>query len=119
MMTLDDVNVELGEVAKQLQPLLQRQTELQHEQARLESLAFIAINKVTRESIELSSGDGKPWLFDIGSFASWMKDNRCDKRFCEWNGRIYFTAEIIAGRMEPNAPGRMSELPLETKHEHA
>jgi len=115
-MSIQAIEAELQSIDDQMRPLRARAATLKNELRRLRSLAFIEANNVTIDDVELSSGDGKPWFGHINSFAAWLRQNST-RRFCEWNGQLYFTAEIIARRMDPNAMGRMAELndtPAET-----
>lgn len=109
-MTLEQVERELADIAEQMRPLAKRTEELNRERRRLRSEAFIAANNVKRDDVEMSSGEGKPWFGMVSEFAKWMKANKVTKRFCEWNETIYFTAEIIAGRLDPEAPSTIREL---------
>ena len=110
-MSIAAVTKELAEVNAAIAPLAQRRDGLNRELQRLKSLAFIDANSVTLDEIELSDGDDKPDFGIICTFGEWMRRTGCRKRFCEWNGAIYFTAEVMAGRMDPNAPGRVEDVP--------
>ena len=110
VMTVEEVELELADIAEQMRPLRKRSADLQRELRRLRSKAFISANRVERDDVEMSSGDGKPWFGTVFEFAKWMKANKTTKRFCEWNETIYFTAEIIAGRMDPDASATINEL---------
>lgn len=109
-MTLHQIARELASVEAELRPLLSRKESLEREERRLRSQAFIDANGVTRWNIEMSSGDDKPRFQMITGFADWMRKANCQKRFCEWNGFIYFTAEVLAGRLDRDAPGRVEDL---------
>lgn len=114
-MTLEEVEAELRSTEEQMKPLAARWEQLNRERLRLKSVAFIEANGVRREEVEMSSGDGKPYFSTVWEFAKWMKANKVTKRFCEWNQRIYFTAEIILGRMDPEAPATICDLTAESK----
>ena len=102
---------ELKQIQLQIDPLAERSDRLNREIQRLRSLEFITLNHVRKEDIEMSIGDGKPWFNTIWDFAEWLKLNST-KRFCEWNERIYFMAQIINGSMSHGeTPGTIRELP--------
>jgi hypothetical protein len=109
-MTFAEVKAELKQLAGKMKPLAQRTAILDRECQRLSSLAFIEVNNVQKHDVEMSSGDGKPWFGSVRVFAEWLAENST-RRFCEWNSRIYFTAEIINGRMDPGVPGCVDDLP--------
>lgn len=113
-MTIEQIDIELAELSAKVKPLLQRSEALNRERRRLLSVAFINANGVTRDEVQLSTGHAVPYCGMINTFANWLRDTKCPKRFCEWNGTIYFTAEIVAGRMDPNAPANISDLPKAT-----
>lgn len=108
-MTLKEVEAELRFIAEQMKPLMKRSSELNRERRRLKSIAFIEANGVRREDVEMSSSDDKPWFGNIMQFGEWLKSNS-NKRFCEWNEMIYFTVEVVNGRMDPDAAGTIREL---------
>jgi len=108
-MTLAQIEAEIEQIAGQMKPLIARTEALNRERRRLKSVAFIEANSVRIEDVEMSSGDGKPWFGTAWEFGKWLKANS-DKRFCEWNETIYFTAELAEGRMDSKASGTISEL---------
>lgn len=110
-MTLDQIREERLKIAAELEPLQRRVRELQSIEDDLRSRNFIEVNKVTRDQLQLSKGDGVPWFGYFKAFGDWLAATNSTKRFCEWNGRIYFTSEVIAGRMEYDAPGRADDVP--------
>lgn len=110
-MTLPEIETELAEIAAKMKPLMQRNTLLEAERTRLKSLEWIKANGVTRDQMQLSEEPGIRYFGDIGSFSYWLRATKSTKRFCEWNGRVHLTAEIIAGRFNRDAPGRIDEVP--------
>ena len=108
-MTIEQVKRELADIADKMKPLAARAEVLNRERRRLQSIAFIEANGVRKDDVEMSSGNGKPWFGTVWEFATWLKTNST-KRFCEWNESIYFTAEIVRGRMDQEAPATIREL---------
>lgn len=109
-MTLPEIDKELAEIADAMKPLMQRNALLEAERTRLKSLEWIKANGVTRDRVQLSEEPGIRYFGDIGSFSYWLRATKSTKRFCEWNGRIHLTAEIVAGRFERDAPGRIEDV---------
>lgn len=109
-MTLEELEQEIANTQNQIAPLKQKLDKLIRERNTVKSKLFIKINNITLENVEMSSGEGKPWFSTIMDFAKWMRKNGITKRFCEWNGTIYFTAEILNGKMDRDAPARITEL---------
>ena len=108
-MNLKEIELELQQIAEQMKPLVARVETLNRERSRLKSLSFIEANGIRKDDVEMSSGSGKPFFGVVYEFGKWLKKNS-NKRFCEWNGRIYFTAEIANGLMAPDAPGIAKDL---------
>lgn len=105
------------EIQQQITALRARIAPLNAEIAALErqhrdavSREWIAAQKLKLEEVERSSGDDKPWFGHIKQFADWLNANNCQKPFCEWNGCLYPTKEIIAGHMRREAPGLFEHL---------
>lgn len=109
--TLKELNLEIAEIDVQIEVLKKRREPLRREKRDLESNAFISMYSITLDDVQLSRGDGVPHHGHIMNFANWMKENGITKRFCEWNGLLYLTAEIIAGRMDHDAPGQIRDVP--------
>lgn len=105
---LADVSREIELLRSQILPLNDRLERLEREQDSLESEAFIAANKIRKADVEMSSGDGKPWFGTVMKFKDWLR-GKSSKRWAEWNGRIYHTSDLIAGRM-PHMPGYVDQL---------
>lgn len=89
---------------------LQRELEkLERQLEKQKSIEFITVNRITRADVRLSSGDDIPYFGYIGAFATWLRDNTT-KNWAEWNGRIYRTSDLVAGRM-PDMPACVDDLP--------
>ena len=110
MKTLEEVTTELAGIKDRMRQLTARRSELERERGTLESAAFIAANKITRNDVQMSSGDDIPFHGNVAAFGKWLAETNCRKRWCEWNGDIVLTAEVIAGTLKEYGPGRTSEL---------
>ena len=93
----------------ELHPLLAHMENLKRRHREALSREFIAANRITSDDVELSSGNGKPWFYQVSGFAAWLRGNSM-KAWAEWNGRIYRTSDLIVGRM-PDTPGEVDHLP--------
>ena len=100
---------EIDATKQALQPLLAKLETLNRRREKLESLAFIAAKKITRDDIQMSSGDGMPWHGTAWDFGRWMRTHACTKLWAEWNGRIYRAADLMAGRL-PDMPARVDDI---------
>lgn len=99
---------EIAALETQLKPLLDRIATLRRKERDALSREFIAANRITREDVEMSIGDGKESFGTSYEFGSWIAANS-KKLWVEWNGRIYHTADFMNGRM-PDMPGAVDHL---------
>ena len=100
---------EIATLENQLKPLLDRMATIRRKERDALSREFIAANRITREDVEMMSGDGKKWFGTAYEFGKWIAANS-KKRWAEWNGRIYQAADLVNGRM-PDMPGEVDHLP--------
>ena len=100
---------EIATLENQLKPLLNRMATLRRKERDALSREFIAANRITREDVEMNSGDGKEWFGTAYEFGKWIAANS-KKLWAEWNGRIYHAADLVNGRM-PDMPGEVDHLP--------
>lgn len=107
---LTEVKREIMGLKAMIKPLEERLHIVQRERAHIESRIFIAANKINKEDVELSSGEGKPWFGTYVAFGEWLKANNITKPWAEWNGCIYNTSDVMAGRMPNDAPGYVDDL---------
>ncbi len=96
------LDAEIAAVKAKMWPLQQRLHYLENQRHRLASKSWVEENRIKREDVEMSRGDGKPWFGDIWSFTEWLKANST-KRYYEWNGSI-FPASGISGTRVPVSP---------------
>mgnify|MGYP001260578958 CR=1 FL=1 len=109
-MTIEEIDKELEQLAIQLKPLHEREDQLQRQKRECLAKSFITANKITNADVELSSGDGKPYFSVISQFVVWLRSQPANKRFAEWNETIYFTTDLLAGRMPPDMPATIRDL---------
>ena len=97
------------EIKERMGCLMERLLPMQEEHARLEriyhdalSTEFIAANQITKDQIEPSDGEDKPWFGTISEFVKWLGWHP-GKPWAEWNGRVYRTSDLLENRM-PDTP---------------
>lgn len=110
MSAIEAIDLQLAEISEQLKPLLLRKEVLEQERRELASRAFIEANAITKDDVELSSGDGKPYFTFVHQFVEWLRSKNKCKRFAEWNGTIYFTSDLLSRRMPGDRPARIEDL---------
>jgi len=106
MRPIGDIEHDIDNNRKNLQPLLRQQDELRRELQKAKSQEFIRVNNITIDDVELS--DGPEWYGHVTEFID-KKLKISAKRFAEWNGRIYFRTDLVGGRM-PDMPARIEDL---------
>lgn len=109
-MTTREIDFKLVQIDEQLKPLLAQRDKLKSDRRVLLSKSFIEANHITKDDVELSSGDNKPWFGQISQFVEWLKAQPAHKRFAEWNETIYFTTDLLAGKMPPDMPTSIDDL---------
>lgn len=111
MTELEIVERKIEQTKELIRPLNAELNKLIAKLRKMKSKQWIETNEVTRDQIEMSSGDDRPWFGHVGEFVKWLKQRRgILKRFAEWNGRIYLTADLLAGRFSGDAPGCVDDL---------
>ncbi len=111
-LTIADIDKELAEIRQQLEPLHKRAEELNRTKRLLKSKMWIEANNVTKDKVQLSSGDGVPYHGVVTEFGKWLATLADPKPFAEWNETIYFTHDLINGRMPHGMPATIHELPV-------
>ena len=109
-MSLHDIKQQIDRHNVAIAALEERRDKLKREYCHLRSMQFIELHGITLSDVQISEGEGVPYFGDIRTFSEWMKSTNCRKRFCEWNGRLYNTQEVINGFMEHDPPGRYEDL---------
>ena len=109
-MTIEELEIQIAEIDGRIGGLKDRRHGLRRTLTHLKSIAFIKANGVKLEDVELSRRDDGPYFGEVWKFSRWLANKKDRKRFCEWNESIYFTEEIIAGRMAGDTLATMSAL---------
>lgn len=104
-MTANELKTEIDRRRAALQPALREIEALERQHADAASREWIAANKVTAAQVRRSDGDDVPRFGHVTEFGRWMKATGCTAPWAEWNGRLYASAELMAGRMSREAPG--------------
>lgn len=100
-----ELKAEIDARTAHLAPLLAELESLKYQHEVAVSHEWIAANNVTVDQVRSSDGDDVPWFGTVTEFGQWMKATGCAAPWAEWNGRIYASAEIMAGRISREAPG--------------
>ena len=108
---LEELNQQIANLDETIAKLSHQRMTLQKQKETIKSIRWIEANNVKKSDVEKSHGDGKHF-YHVRQFSDWLiaQGSWNTKRFCEWNGVIYFTSEIIAGRLLPDQPGRYCDL---------
>lgn len=113
-MRSDELRKELDKVERELKPLIERRQRIQNALDDALSREWIAACKVTKDKVmtvkEAEESRGSRWFGDVWTFGKWLKENQCDKPWAEWNGRIYNSEELKAGKLSIEAPGMVEHL---------
>ena len=98
----------IKKVDEELKPILAKRRDLTEQLAKEKSIAFIDVNHLKKRSV-LSSND--PSVRHWGLFSFFKEQLQySNKDWCEWNGKIYLTSEILKGHIDPDACGRYEDL---------
>ena len=105
-MTSTQIQDELDGLRAEIKPTLARIAELERSLRDTRSREWIAEHGVTRADVQPSSGEDVPYFGTVLQMGEWLRTQDNPKPWTEWNGLIYSTAELIAGRMAREALGR-------------
>lgn len=108
-MNIDEIKKELKDTKRQIGSLEDRARKLRNVLRKIESIEYIKANSITKDDVQLSSGDDVPYFDTAWTFAEWLKDNST-KRYCEWNNKIYFRHDLVNGRLTTESKGWVTEL---------
>ena len=98
-MKSEAIKTQIESLKAELEPLQARLSKLERDYRDALSREFIAANQITRDQVETSTKDeSKPWFGHIKEFVKWLGWHP-GKPWAEWNGMIYPTSELLAGRM--------------------
>ena len=103
MDTLKQIDAQMTIAHDELTAAQNRFHKVESRRRKVLAAEWVVANTFTLDEIEMSDGDNKPWFGHIKTFGEWLSENS-NKRFAEWNGRIYFTSELAAGRLGCNGP---------------
>ena len=108
-MSIESLEKEINELDQKLRPLIELKTLRMKQLDTEKSKMFIKLYGITKESVQRCDDEGMPYFGHINAFGEWLSVNT-GKPWCCWNGSLYKTKEIIAGRMERYALGRYEDL---------
>lgn len=98
-MTLEE---QIDEITKQIEVLQDNLRNLQISKQRQDSIAFIKANHITMADVELSDAPKHQWYGHIDTFSTHLRAlGSRRKRFCEWNGILHWTNDVVDGCFRP------------------
>ena len=109
-MSIESLEKELKDIESKMQLLRSLRAKRKEQLNAEKSKKFISDNNITEDQVQRCDDGGMPWMGDIYKFGEWMATNST-KPWCCWNGSLYKSQEIIAGRMERDTLGRCEDLP--------
>ena len=107
-MKSEQLQLEIDIIDKIIQPHILRREQLEEELRNAVSIETIEKYKITKDMVQFSDEANLPYFGHISEFAKFLKN--CNKPYCEWNGIIYKTDEIIGGFMKSNPSMREEHL---------
>lgn len=107
-MNAKELQTEIDRRRAALQPALREIEALERQHAEAASREFIAAHSITAAQVQSSREGGHHGT--VWAFGKCMEANGVTKPWCEWNGRLYPTAEIKAGHMWREAPGLAEDV---------
>lgn len=110
MSEIERLQREEAAILKEWKPLTDRLDAVRREIGRERSKAWIAQHQVRRDQIELSNKPGMPLFSIVWQFVDVLRAKPCRKRFVEWNGMLFRTEDLIAGRWE-DTYARLEDVP--------
>jgi hypothetical protein len=102
------VEGEINRLGAEISALISRREPLQRELQKLQSQQYIRVNNISKSDVENPDGKDRPHFWSVWDFAAWLKCNE-SKPWAVWNGRIYRSSDLIAGRM-PESPAFEDDL---------
>ncbi len=109
-MRSEQLKAAIVQVDSVLEPLLKQKAALGSELRDALSIEWIAANSITWVDVITPDDKGMPYFGHIQSFVKYLQGRHCEKRWAAWNGTLYSLAELMAGKMDPNAPGKVEHL---------
>jgi hypothetical protein len=96
---LEELETRLARLNSQIHELTSQRHELTRRVQAIRSQRFVAANQITARDVQQSSGTDRPCFFNVVQFMEWLKLAGDHRRFGEWNGQLYFTSDLLAGKL--------------------
>jgi len=109
-MFIDQLQKEVEEIRVRERLLLGQRRAIENEIRTILSKQFIIDNYITLNDIQVASGDDIPYHGDCSEYGKWLKTNNITKKYCEWNGRLYLTCDMINGQ-PTQTPAQIEDVP--------
>lgn len=108
-MKSEQIKAEIESLEARIDPLQRALAPLQRSYREALSREFIVANSITRDQIELSAGEGKPWFGHLRAFVIWLGQQNPRKPWAEWNGYLYSTQKLLCDDWR-ETPGRFEDV---------
>lgn len=105
------LDTQISAIQATMAPLVEQRDSLDYARRRLLSREFIASHGITSRNVELSTVPDRKCFWHLVEFIAWIKEHPPYKRFSEWNGRIYFTSDILNGDLPQDICVFASDVP--------
>lgn len=99
-----ELKAKIDKLQESVKPILAELEKLNNEYRDAVSCEFVEKNNITLDMVQRSD-DHEVFHGSVWNFAEWMRNTKCTKPYAEWNGRLYETLKLLAGRMDHDAPG--------------
>ena len=95
MNRIEQLDKEIEELQAQMDALVQKLGPLIEERESLKHKSWIEESGITQDDVQLCSSFEMPTFYDARDLIRWMKDGHSDKKYFEWNGKVYSLEEGI------------------------
>lgn len=107
-MGISELERERCELIARRAPIDIRISQIDCELRSLRSKEFIRVNGIEADQIQQSRVDGV-WHGTTWAYGKWLAETNCDKPWCEWNGILFRTSDMIRGTLDWTAAHGLME----------
>jgi hypothetical protein len=84
---------------------------LKRQLGKQQSLLVVETLGLTKDKVQALDEPGVPWLGCFSNYGEWLAAQPSPKPYAEWNGEIYRTEDIIAGRILKSTGANLEDVP--------
>ena len=96
-LTIERLDAEIEKLVKECDRVTSALIACRNDRRRLKAKEFIRVNGITKENVETSATDDKPWFYEISHFIEYLRANST-KTWAEWNGQIHAVSDLVKNR---------------------